>query len=177
MATNLPAQWVHVGHGLPTVCSRHGRPATRRVAVQFVSRLSPWMYLLMVVSLLIYVIVVWATRKAVIANGWPFCSRCRIVRVLRFLTAAAVFIAGIVAILVVGSRTSNRTQLSLTEGLVLVTGLVLFLAGIIAMTRSGWASVARAAVTTDGIWVSVRRAHPRFDAQVLAATPAVPARF
>jgi FtsH-binding integral membrane protein len=136
------------------------------MAVQFVSRQSPWMYLLMAVSLLIYAIVAWATRKAVVANGWPFCSRCRIVRVVQFLTAAAVFAAGIVAILVAGPLTSTRTQLTLTEGLVLVTGLVLFLAGIIAMTRSGWASVARAAVTRDGIWVSVRKAHPQFDAQV-----------
>jgi FtsH-binding integral membrane protein len=136
------------------------------VATQFVSRLSPWMYLLMIVSFLVYAIVAWATRKVVVANGWPFCSRCRIVRALRFLTAAAVFAAGIVAILVAASPMSTRTQLSLTEGLVLVTGLVLFLVGIIAMTRSGWASVARATVTRDGIWVSVRKAHPRFDAQV-----------
>jgi hypothetical protein len=181
MATNLPAQWVRVGHGIPTVCSRHGRPATRRVAVQFASRLSPWMYLLIAVSFLIYAIVTWATRKTVVANGWPFCLRCRIVRVLQFSTRAAVCAAGIVAILVVESPGSTRTQLSLTEGLVLVAGLVLFLAGIIAMTRSGWASVARAAVTRDGVWVSVRGAHPRFDAQVRAATgpthPAVHARF
>jgi hypothetical protein len=136
------------------------------VAAQFVSRLSPWMYLLMIVSFLIYAIVAWATRKTVVAKGWPFCSRCRIVRVLRFLTAAAVFAAGIVAILVAESPMSTRTQWTLTGGLVLVAGLVLFLAGIIAMTQTGWASVARATVTRDGIWVSVRRAHPRFDAQV-----------
>jgi hypothetical protein len=181
METNLPAQWVRVGHGIPTVCSRHGRPATRRVTTQFASRLSPWMYLLIAVSFLIYAIVTWATRKTVVAKGWPFCSRCRIVRVLQFSTRAAVSAAGIVGILVVEPPGSTRTQLSLTEGLVLVAGLILFLAGIIAMTRSGWASVARAAVTRDGVWVSVRRAHPRFDAQVLAATgppySAVPARF
>ena len=181
MATNLPAPWVRAGHGIPTVCSRHGRPATRRVATQFVSRQSPWMYLLMVVSLLIYLIVAWATRKVVVANGWPFCSRCRIVRILRFLAAAAVFVLGIAAILVAEPPISSGTRLSLTGGLVLVTGLVLFLVGIIAMTRSGWASVAGATVTPDGIWVSVRKAHPRFDAEVHAVTrpmhPAVPAQF
>jgi hypothetical protein len=140
------------------------------VAARFASRPAPWAYLLIVVSFLIYAIVVWATGKTVVARGWPFCTRCRIIRVLRLLAGLAVFAAGIVAILIAQPPTSTYTELSLTDGLTLVTGLVLFLAGIIAVTRSGWASVARATVTRDGIWVSVRGAHPEFDARVLAVT-------
>jgi hypothetical protein len=169
MTTNLPAQWVEAGY-VPAVCSRHGQAATRRVAARFASRPAPWAYLLIVVSFLIYAIVVWATGKTVVARGWPFCTRCRIIRVLRFLAGLAVFATGVGAIVLAQPPASTSTQLSLTAGLILATGLVLFLAGIIAMTRSGWASVARAAVTRDGIWVSVRGAHQEFDAQVLAAT-------
>jgi hypothetical protein len=143
---------------------------TRRVAARFVSRPAWWAYVLIVVSFLIYAIVVWATGKTVVARGWPFCTRCRIVRVLRFLAGLAVFAAGLVAILIAEPPASTNSELSLTGGLILAAGLVLFLAGIIAMTRSGWASVAHAAVTRDGRWVVVREAHPEFDAQVLAAT-------
>jgi hypothetical protein len=170
VATNLPAHWVDAGYGIPAVCSRHGRPATRRVAARFVSRPSPWAYPLIVISLLVYAIVAWATRKAVVAKGWPFCARCGVVRVLRFLTGSAVFAVGVAAILLMQPPMASDSDLSLTGGLILVTGLILFLAGIIIMAGSGWAAVARATVTRDGAWVTVRRPHPEFDAHLGAVT-------
>jgi hypothetical protein len=121
---------------------------------------------LIFVSLLIYAIVAWATRKAVVARGWPFCARCAAIRVLWFLTGLATFAAGVIAIYV--AQSPGSSVLSLSSALILVTGLILFLAGIVILTTSGWATVARASVSRDGVWVRVRKAHPEFDAQVRA---------
>ncbi len=168
MPIYLSASWVGAGYGMPTVCTRHGRPATIRVTTRLVARLEPWAYALMVVSFLAYAIFVWATRRSVLARGWPFCPRCRGLRASRVLGGVALSVAGFAAILVELPPTATNTHVSRSGGVVLCLGMVLFLVGVVVMTRRGWAWLARASVSRDGHWVCVRGAHPGFADQVAA---------
>ena len=61
---------------LPGVCARHGEQG-ERTPVRLVSRPPDWAYPLAIIGVVIFVIVVYLTRKVVVAPGWPLCRRCR----------------------------------------------------------------------------------------------------
>jgi hypothetical protein len=70
----LPPAMVESGD-LPAVCVRHGRHVAQMPRVAVYSRAPIWAYPLLLVSLLIGLIVMMATRVTV-AGPWPMCQEC-----------------------------------------------------------------------------------------------------
>src|SRR2546430_7500914 len=73
----IPAQWVSAGQGVPDLCVKHGLPSTQRRRLRLISKPPGWALPLIVFGAIIYVIIVTAVRKTVIAPAWPFCDECK----------------------------------------------------------------------------------------------------
>jgi hypothetical protein len=98
----IPTQWYSQGR-MPRLCARHGGPASRTVRRTFYTPTPPWVWLLVLVSLLVAAIVALAIRTS-LPGHLPGCARCVSDRrvfvgsVLGGLTAGVLlFVAGVAA--------------------------------------------------------------------------------
>jgi hypothetical protein len=146
------------------ICPRHANPAVRSKKRSYYSATPPWVYVLILASLLIAVIIMIAIRKTVTGQV-PDCATCMAEQKKR--TAIAWVIAAVaVAVLLAG--------LSATNGLVSLIGFLLLVVAIcypLAAPKKWQQGV----VTKDGYWVEMKKVAPAFAAavqhQVAAATP------
>ncbi|GHJ49169.1 hypothetical protein Cs7R123_65110 [Catellatospora sp. TT07R-123] len=162
--TRLPVAWVRAGHGIPTVCSRHGLPATLRAHTGFESSPPGWTYATIPLGLFLFFIVRAATRKRVEAPVWHYCDRCRALR----RNARAVF--GSATAAGVGIMAAGFARHVGDPGILLFSlGLLVAVIGYFGLTRTRLAVIAQGAVTQDGQWVTVARPAAEFAAQVDAA--------
>jgi hypothetical protein len=186
--TMLPAALVAGGQGLPSVCSRHGNPAAGSLRVRFVSKPPVWTYVLLLAGALPFVIVVMVLRKTVDARTWPVCSGCRSRRRTALLTGFGM-LAGWLAMMIVGigmqgggsdpttydgyGATTSSDGSGLGAALIL-TSIVLLIAGILVAAQGSPAPLTRGVVTGDGAWVEFRKPASAFAEQVRAIMAGMP---
>jgi hypothetical protein len=179
----IPATWVAAGYGIPTVCARHGAPAQPRAKVRFISRPPTWSYILIIAGAVIFLIVVLATRKTVLAPAWPFCEKCRAMRrrlaMIGWSVASGAVLLFILAIVVAASSSSDAA--GGVAALMFLLSFLAILAGAIVVGRSAWPAIAGGQVSGDGVWLQVTRPSPAFaqagaalEAQAQAAQAAQP---
>lgn len=164
----IPAAYISTGWGTPTVCARHGEPAVAGKRAQFVSRIAPGAYLLLLLGVIgvIVVAVIAGTRKRATSAAWPFCRRCQ-ARHTKLLYPGAGLILGGIALGVASALTSDA---AISTGL--LWGILVLIAGAIVFAKSSWAAVAGGRVIDNGQTVEFRRAHDAFAAQAVAAQQA-----
>ncbi|GAA1412014.1 hypothetical protein ACFQZ4_47110 [Catellatospora coxensis] len=186
MQTLIPASWAAVGHGIPSVCSRHGLAATLRARTRFESAPAGWTYALIPLGLLAFLIVRAVTRHVVDAPVWHYCDRCRSRRRRQRV--------GFGLLTAVGFAIPVAAMASAADGpvasLLTAAAVIALIVGYIGLVRARWEVIAQARVTRDGQWIAVRDPAPEFDAEFTAAmtaavtgpqqyapaaTPAVPA--
>lgn len=160
---SVPANFVSAGWGTPSVCARHGEPAVVTSKTRFVSRTSSWLVLL---GVIIYFVVMAATRKTVWSPAWPFCARCRKEETTKTLAGWGGLVVGLViwvgSVQILGSRAPIGA----------ITGCVLFIGGVILIGRGTRVAIAGGVVTGDGLTVRFARAHEEFANQVALAAQA-----
>jgi hypothetical protein len=175
--TVLPAGLVASGQGLPTVCARHGLPATAHQKARFVSRPPGWSYILIVAGVIAFVVVTMVMQKKVSASNWPVCDRCRRLSKNRRLIGIGVLALSLVmlfaGIVLLASGSSDTADGSLTgagtAGLFLLLGFfIVLLAGVMVATRSAVAAIARGVASRDGNRVEFTKADPAFAQQATA---------
>jgi hypothetical protein len=107
----------------------------------------------------IFVVVVYLTRKVVVAPGWPLCRRCRADRVRVLLMSLGVLLAGVVGFFAGASLAGDGSS---AGGLLFALGLIALVAGLVGISRATPQARARASVSRDGLFVEVREPHDRF---------------
>jgi hypothetical protein len=160
----VPANFVAAGWGTPTVCARHGEPAVVSKRIRFVSHTSAWLILL---GVLIYFVVVAATRKSVWSPAWPFCTRCEKERTTKLAAGWGSLLAG-AALWVASTQLLPRGAAPIGA----LIGLVLFVGGAMVAGRGGRYAIAGGVVTDDGRAVRFPRAHETFATQATTAQQA-----
>lgn len=171
MSVYLPAQWVAAGRGLPDVCAAHGNPVADRRRTRIESAPPAWVWALLPLGLLIFFIVRAATRKAIFAAGWGFCGACRRTRVTRFIAGIALLGSGAVCLGVLAATADDPAS---RPGVLIGVGLLLIIAGYVALRISAGEVIARARLTRDGWYVEVRDPAPGFAAQARTTMAAAP---
>jgi hypothetical protein len=176
--TQIPAVLVASGYGVPEVCSRHGEVALDRRRTRFISRPPQWSYVLVLAGLVVWLVVVVALRKTVVAAAWPFCARCRALRTRLLTIGLATVAVGIVAVVgsiaLTASDPSGHSAAAQAGPFGLLVGLVVLLVGAAVAGRGGTPAIANAFVSGDGRWLGVRKAHPAFAERVRALVAAAP---
>lgn len=167
MRVQMPVGWVVHGHGVPTVCVRHGRPEARRGKMDIVSEAPGWTYALILLGWFPFWLSRAATKKTIVAKAWPFCARCVRQRWIAVVITGFVTAAGSVAALAGLAYIDQRLPWPLWAA---VGGLLLMVTGLMATRWAQWAGVAKAVVDSDLAWVKVRGPHPGFEEQFAAAT-------
>ena len=151
---NVPTSW-YWHAWLPSICARHGGPATRPVKRTFYTRTPWWVYLLIVVSLLLAAIVSLAVRKSA-AGMLPSCDRCVAER-RRFIgCVVGGWLLGLV-LLVLGAAADN--------GFVLLLGLLVWVVSLVITFCRDQFRV-RGSVDRDLTWVRLKGVAPAFAAEV-----------
>ncbi|MEV0460833.1 hypothetical protein [Catellatospora methionotrophica] len=168
MQTLIPASWAAVGHGIPSVCSRHGLPATLRARTRFESAPAGWTYALIPLGLLVFLIVRAATRQVVDAPVWHYCDRCRSRRRQQRVWFALLLAAGFAIPVAAIVLETGEPAAPILMAVALLTVIV----GYVGLARARWEVIAQARVTRDGLWIAVRDAAPAFDAEFTAAIAA-----
>lgn len=168
MQTLIPAAWAAAGHGIPSVCSRHGLPATLRARTRFESAPAGWTYALIPLGLLAFIIVRAVTRHVVDAPVWHYCDRCRS-RHRQQRVGFGLLTAGGFAIPVAAIVTEADGPVA---SLLTATALIALIVGYVGLVRARWEVIAQARVTRDGQWIAVRDPAPEFDAEFTATMSA-----
>jgi hypothetical protein len=164
MTVDIPAHLVSAGTVAPQVCARHGEPATWHKRVRFRSYTPRWAYLLIFFGLLPFIIVAMFVRRRVTAPAWPFCERCRRLRISRLLIGL-----GMIALaVVVGFGLPALLPDSPASGWTLPVVVALVFAGVVTASYSVLSAIVPAHVSQDGTLVQVHRPHPRFAEQLRA---------
>jgi hypothetical protein len=164
MPIQLPAAWVSAGHGVPTVCVRHGQPGTLRARTEFESAPARWSYAFIPLGLLIFVLIRAATRKRIDAPAWYYCDSCRSMRRVRRLAWAVPAALG--AGLLVYSFVEDPAN---PDPWLFIGGALGGLTGYLGLLTTTLAAIARGRVSRDGQWIVVRRPAPAFAAAAEAA--------
>ena len=159
--TQIPANWVAAGHGVPDVCSRHGEPAVDRRRVRFISRPPQWAYILIIFGAIVFVIVAAAMRKTVWAPAWPFCARCREYR--KRMAGIGLGIVGLAVVMFIGSiAIGSANSDSDTAGSLAAFGVLLsifaLIAGLAVAVRAAAPAVAGGQVSPAPLLPVVKRA-------------------
>jgi hypothetical protein len=165
MAVGIPVPLVSAG-GVPQVCARHGERAAQHKRVLFRSHTPRWAYLLILFGLLPFAIVAAALQKRVTAPAWPFCARCAKLRNGRLLTGIGVMALAILAILVLAAVVPKGSSYA---GPIVLMLVVLLIVGLAIARKSARTAIVSGYVSRDGSTVQIRRPHPRFAEQVVAA--------
>jgi hypothetical protein len=163
MTRRVPSSWVSSGHGTPDVCARHGKPATRRYRLSLVSSPPDWSWLFLIGGVLIFFIVRAVTRKTVEARMWPFCEQCGRLRIKQLVLGWSVAVGGAALIVWLGTAAYSAPG----DVQAAAIGVTLVVAGVLfGLTFTGWQGITRAKVSQDGMWVTFRKPHPAFEAQL-----------
>lgn len=157
--TLIPASWAAVGHGIPSVCSRHGQAATLRARTRFESAPAGWTYALIPLGLLVFLIVRAATRVVVDAPVWHYCDRCRRRRRQQRVWFGLLTAGGIAIPITALVTQADGPAATLLTG----AGLIALIVGYLGLARARWEVIAQAQVTRDGHWIAVRDPAPEFD--------------
>src|SRR5439155_4000528 len=178
--TQIPANWVAAGHGVPDVCSRHGEPAVDRRRVRFISRPPQWAYILIIFGAIVFVIVAAAMRKTVWAPAWPFCARCREYR--KRMAGIGLGIVGLAVVMFIGSiAIGSANSDSDTAGSLAAFGVLLsifaLIAGLAVAVRAAAPAVAGGQVSQDGAWLLLPPAHEEFARRAQAIQAGQPAGY
>jgi hypothetical protein len=162
----VPAHWV--GHSyLPSICARHGGPATGSQQRKFYTRAPAWSYVLLLTGLLPFAIVTLAIRTTV-PSRVPSCGQCSADR-RRFVIAVISLWVGTVAIIALGIQIGS-------DALVLL-GFFAIVLDLIACFTGDFFRVG-GHVSQDRAWVNFKGAHDSFAAAIndgLRAAAPVPA--
>ena len=164
----MPANFVSAGWGTPTVCARHGEPATEHRKVSFRSLVPGWVYLFLVFSPLIAVLAALLVRRRVRAGAWPFCPGCAALHAKRrkILLGILGLAAALILVALVMVDTSDGAM-----GIGLAVIILLIVAAFTATrSRAGW--IAAGYATADARAVEFRNPAPAFVEQVAAAKKA-----
>jgi hypothetical protein len=164
----LPAALVQ-SPDLPSVCSRHGRPAVATRKIAFHSRPPLWTALFLVFALLIALIVMVAIQKTIKAPAWRVCDACFADRSKRVLLGWLLLLPAPIVIGVLAANLPSTTGSAEAFAIVaLIVGCVL--AGFLVLSSSGWTQLFAGDVVTGGADLRLRKAHPAF----VAALPPPP---
>src|SRR5581483_2429625 len=90
--TFIPIPWVAQNFQLPTVCARHGKPATFHAPARVEGRVS-WLAIFLIVGFIVL------SRKYITAPALPFCDECRVERRKRVRAALVRLGLGVAAII------------------------------------------------------------------------------
>jgi uncharacterized membrane protein YdcZ (DUF606 family) len=162
MNVGVPTSWVAQNH-LPPVCARHGVPATKAEKRTFATAPPRWSYLLIVLGVLIFLIVVLATRTKVDTN-LPACEQCGKDR-KRFWVYVAVAGAVSVAVFATGAAIPS-------DGLTLLGFFLLLATLILACLRDRFR--VSGTMSRDRAWVNLKGIHEKFAAEISGALAAPP---
>jgi len=158
----VPATWFAQGY-LPRVCARHGQPSSATRKRKFYSQTPPWLYLLLLGSVLLFLIVVLATRKTV-EGSLPECARCSSER-RRFLwSVLAAWFASLG--LFIGAGFTASLALVVLGGAAIVAAAVWSCIGDRLRAR-GW-------LTKDEVWLDLRGVDASFANQIRQAVQGTP---
>jgi len=162
MNVRVPTSWMAQNY-LPPVCARHGVPATTAVRRTFATAPPVWSYLLIILGVLIFLIVVLATRTK-IDTALPACEQCGQDR-RRFWIYVAV--AGAVS----GAALATGIAIA-SDGLSLL-GFFLLLATLVLACLGDRFRVS-GTVSRDRAWVNLKGISEQFAAEVNGALAAPP---
>ncbi|AEV85740.1 hypothetical protein ACWT_4718 [Actinoplanes sp. SE50] len=160
MSIAIPSSLVPDGSGVPSVCSRHGEAPAVQKPVKFWSKPPAWALILILFGALPYLIVVWALRKEVRSQAWPFCSECVKLHKNRLLIGL-----GLIAVLPISLAFPRGDSF----GTVVLLALVVALAGAAVLARGSYRMLPGGVVSRDGAQVDFPNSHPAFDAAAQAA--------
>lgn len=165
MRDRVPSIDIPVGdyeHGQPPpVCPKHGLPATETSMRKFYTRDSPWLVVLIIVSLALALIVALAIRSSV-SGRVPRCEQCARARRQTVTVLALLWLVLLATFLpITASGTTTVTAVWFVALVVVVAG------SIVAPGRSsvrGW-------LTNDKRYVHLKDVHPNFAVAVSALIP------
>jgi hypothetical protein len=158
----VPATWFAQGY-LPQICARHGVPATTSLKRNIYSRPSPWLYLLILPSVLLFLIVVLIMRKTV-PGRLPSCAGCRTERRRYLLSVFGGWVVSL-AIFISAGFTSSLAFV--------VLGGVAVVAAIVWSCLGDQFRV-RGSLGADQVWVTLRGADESFANQIQLALQPTP---
>lgn len=171
MRVVLSADWALAGYGVPRVCARHGEPGVGTRTV-FQSRTPGWAYVLLPLGLLPYFIAVHATRRTILAPAWPFCARCKALRVRNRVAGVAWIALGVALFCATGAVANAAFEGAEPLSYLLVMLMVAaFIAGAVVLGRAAPSALAQAWVRDDGQWLDVWSPDRQFLAQVATVAP------
>nr|WP_296068868.1 hypothetical protein [uncultured Actinoplanes sp.] len=133
---------------------------------RFVSAIPGWSYVTILAGVIVFAIVVAATRKRVSAPAWPFCARCRSQHAKTLFIGFPLLAVGFVLALAAPSMSDDLS------GPAFLVAFGAIIAGTVLLTRSAWAFIAGGRVVDKAQAVEFRRANEAFAAQAVAAQQA-----
>ena len=162
MKVRVPTSWMAQNY-VPPVCARHGVPATTAARRTFATPPPVWSYLLIVLGVVVFLIVVLATRTKV-DTALPGCEQCGQER-RRFWSYLAVAGAVSAAVFATGIAISS-------DGLAMLGFFLLLATLVMACLRDRFR--VSGTVSRDRAWVNLKGVHERFAAEVNGALAAQP---
>lgn len=153
----VPSAWVEQGY-LPHICARHGGPATHASRRRFHTSIPPWVFLLILVGVLVFVIVAYSLRRTVTAS-LPACDACAAER--------RTFVVG-VAVCWIVSCCLLVIALALTSEAVLVVSLLAMGASLVAICLGDTVRVG-GTLSDNRAWVQLKRVDHTFAAAIAGA--------
>lgn len=166
----LPAELVQQPGNLPAHCSRHGRPAVRRVDFALQSKVPPEPNRALSGNVLSTAdrISRRATKvKVTHVKGWPLCHACRRSRAFWFTLSLVMFFGGLLAFagsLIVGMFTAKGTVQALAG--VAIGGFVIMILSAFPFHRGGLARIVGASTSADGTSVIIVNPSEAFTAEL-----------
>lgn len=167
----IPADLVQQAGNLPGHCSRHGRPALKRVDFALQSKVRPSGLRILTGNVLSAAdrISEYAKKVRVAhVKGWPLCPACLRTRAIWFSTAMVMFFGGLVAFagsLLVGVF----VEVPKAFAAVAAIGFVVMVLSAIPFHRASYARVVSAATSADGTTVIVVEPKQEFTAELPSA--------
>ncbi len=162
MFVRIPASAANSGH-LPSVCSRHGQPATGQTQTSFFSSTPRWVYVLLLCGILPFLIAHWMLQKKITVRNWPYCTLCSQER-NRWLMFGAIA-GGITVVLLLSAIFLPSGK----AALVLVPGLVTVVVGLLLVRKGFWQHFCQVETSPGGEYFTVQDPAPAFAAEVESA--------
>jgi hypothetical protein len=164
----VEAGWIASGW-VPTACTAHQRPARVARKVSFISRTSGWVYLALLAGLLPFLIIVYATRRTVVALAWPLCDEC-VAHRRRWLGVMVGALIAIIPVALLGGLVPSGSH---NGGLIVAITLAAFvgcpLLAAVAGILGSYSRLVRGTVTADGAVVAFPEGSLRTEATPAAA--------